>query len=511
MILGRVAAGVVALVLSIGSDGALAQKSADTIRIGMAGAISALSTYHDSTPVSHFLAPALFDTLIAFDERANTYRPLLATSWTRIDPRTLEFEIRGDATWHDGTPVDVDDAVYTLDWLSDPATRLHLEYQWDWIDHVEKLSHTRLRLIAKRPTPYDLARLAMHIPILPEHKHGQLLSERPYFGRTPVGSGPYRFVSLDHNQATVTRNDTYRHGGTVKPMPKIANLEIRAGWTFEDRVPEWRAGQLDLLMDADPVLADRLARERGATVTAVAGYGMLVLSFEARRSEAASARPAADARVRTALALAIDRAALGAALPADGRAPKGLCWPEQAGCGAAPAPSPYDPAAARAMLAGIGKPIDLVLSAQGATPTFIAQKIATMWRAVGVAVRVETLSPEELYIRVRDRALDAAIYPWHAGTMPDVYDTIQTVFAPNFWDLHEDPVLHALALQSHGEIDDTARREIVRRLFVDNAANTYTLPVAPLPTLIVHTPDIAIDARGRLDAAGFNVFDLAWR
>ena len=486
---------------------ASAQKSEDTIRIGMAGTIGGLSTYHDSTPASHFLSHGLYDTLIAFDERTNSYQPLLATSWKRNDDRTLEFEIRDDAKWHDGTRVDIDDVVYTLDWLSNPQTRLHLEHQWEWIDHVEKLGRTKLRLIAKRPVPYDLARLAMHIPILPEHRHGILLGEKSYFGRNPIGSGPYKFASLDHMQATVARVDTYQHGGTIKPLPKIARVQVTGGWKHPERIAEWRAGKLDVLLDADPKLAADLAKENDVRVTVVAGYGMFVLGYDARDKD----RATADARVRRALDLAIDRDAATRVLPAGARLPTGLCWREQAGCGPAPNPPKQDANAARTLLKEYGHPVEIVLAAQGATAAQIAESVAQSWRSVGVAVRIENASPEELYIRVRDNGLDAAIFPWHGGAMPDVHDTVQTFFAPNFWDLHADPALHALAAASSTAIDDATRRDGTARALALNAATGYVAPIAPMPAIAVHKPDVAIDARGRWQTAGFNILDLSWR
>jgi len=498
---------MIAGMLLLAINSACAQKSEDTIRIGMPGTIATLSIYHDSTPVSHFLSHGLFDTLIAYDERTNSYQPQIATAWKRTDDRTLEFEIRDDAKWHDGSRVDVDDVIYTLDWLSDPATRLHDEYKWDWIDHVEKLGRTKLRLIAKRPVAYDLARLAMHIPILPEHKHGILLGEKYYFGRSPIGSGPYKFVSLDHTQATVARVDSYTHGGPTKPLPKIARVQVTGGWDYAERVAEWRAGKLDLLLDADPKLAAELVKEKKALLTPVAGYGMLVLAYDARDK----GRPLGDARVRKALDLALDRDAAARVMPAGGRTPAGQCWREQAGCGAAPAPAMQNINAARALMKDYGRPVAIVLTAQGSTAAQVAERAAFSWRAIGVTVRIQAATPEEFYMRVRDHQLDAAIYPWHGGSMPDVQDTVQTLFAPGFWDLHEDSALHALAAASSAATDDAVRREVTTRALAHAAANNYMMPIAPLPTLAVHTADVAIDARGRWQTAGFNILDLSWR
>ena len=351
---------------------AAAQKSNDTIRIGMAGPLTTLSTYHDSSAASAFLGHGLFDTAIGYNERVNRYEPLLAKSWRRIDERILELEIRNDVKWHDGTSLDADDVFYTYDWLSNADTRLHLQHQWGWIDHVEKLGRTKLRLIAKQATPFDLARLAFVTPIVPEHKHGQLLGERYFFGRNPIGTGPYRLTKFEQGEVVLASTSTYRHGGEAKPVPRIAQVRLHADWKFEDRVAEFRAGALDLLLDADPAIAESLVRERGARITPVRGHGMLVLAYDTRTKN----RPLADLNIRRALDLAIDRTELRPFMSEDARAPTALCWPEQAGCGTAPALSIPDLGAARALLAQAGGQIALTLTALGPQAAAQAEVIA---------------------------------------------------------------------------------------------------------------------------------------
>ena len=106
------------------------------LRIGMPGGINSIVYYHESQPGTAILTHAVFDTLLAYDERRQAYQPLLAKTWRRVDDRTLDFDLRTDVKWHDGVALDADDVVYTLNWLGDTRTRLHMQHQRDGLSCV---------------------------------------------------------------------------------------------------------------------------------------------------------------------------------------------------------------------------------------------------------------------------------------------------------------------------------------------------------------------------------------
>src|SRR5688572_3556549 len=57
----------------------------------------------------------MYDTLIAVDYRANgKLVPGLATSWRRIDPKTIELTLRSGVLFHDGSTMTMDDVLFTF-------------------------------------------------------------------------------------------------------------------------------------------------------------------------------------------------------------------------------------------------------------------------------------------------------------------------------------------------------------------------------------------------------------
>lgn len=118
---------------------ALAQKSADTLRISVSSPMQNLDTHMDPHVTSRFFSKTVFDNLVGFDIVNKKYVPLLATSWTRIGPKTMEFTLREDVKWHDGKPFTADDVVYTINWMRAPKTRFRFKFQYGFLKNAEKI------------------------------------------------------------------------------------------------------------------------------------------------------------------------------------------------------------------------------------------------------------------------------------------------------------------------------------------------------------------------------------
>ncbi len=484
------------------------------MRLALPDTVSTLSYYHDPSPATQFLEGTVYDGLISYDLQSRSYQPLLARSWTRIDDRTIEFELRVDVKWHDDVPFDADDAVYTFNWLGDEAQNLRAHPMWSWIDHAEKLGPAKLRLIARRPTPSDLARLAFATSILPEHKHGILLHERYYFGHDPIGTGPYRALKVERAGIELQRNAAFAHGGTAKPAGAVRSFLVHAENSAAEARKRFLDGDADLVIEDSAANAATTARAMNGVATPIQGYAALVLSFDAR--ERAADTPIADDRVRHALLMAIDRdeIARGASQGALGiRLPQTLCWSEQAGCGAAPTPPSFDPTFAKQLLqeAGFGDGFGVEITAQGPQAAETARLVAKRWEAIGVTAPVIEVDEYGLLRKQKDGKIEAQIIGWPAGEMADVTRTTETFFALGETDLHNDDALHALAAASEAMMDDPVRREAIRQALEQANDSAYFAALGPYPTWIAHSPLIGIEPRGRYGVYAFSPLDLRWK
>ncbi len=144
----------------------------------------------------------VFSGLTKLDGRGDVYGDL--ADQIDLDPqgRVYTFHIRPDATWHDGKPVTPQDVLFTVRLLQDPNFPGDPEQANLWrtvtVDLPGDGKEGRVRFTLKdRFAPFlGLTTLG----ILPQHLLGGIkaedLPDQP-FNLNPVGTGPYRFLSLE--------------------------------------------------------------------------------------------------------------------------------------------------------------------------------------------------------------------------------------------------------------------------------------------------------------------------
>ena len=81
---------------------ALAQKSADTIRIAINDMFPVVDPYNFPQDEQTSFNIAVYQGLLSYDEHNGKYVNTLAKSWKRIDDKTLEFEIKDGVKFHNG-------------------------------------------------------------------------------------------------------------------------------------------------------------------------------------------------------------------------------------------------------------------------------------------------------------------------------------------------------------------------------------------------------------------------
>ncbi len=312
------------------------------VRIGVFSSDpSACDAFHAFDPESGIIYPAINDSLVYIDCEGSI-RPALAIAWRRLDPVTMEFDLRQGVRFHNGDLFTADDVVATMRAQRDPANRSpNGQGILSAIAECLKVNDYCVQIRTSFPDGMLLNRLHIGSAIYPR---SILESEGPRaFLNHPIGTGGYIFDRWDRGREIVLRRnpDHWAQAVTVDEL-RFPIMDQK------DWVDALANRQLDIALNLDPHDALRVQHTPG---------------LEMRQRDAALSQwfllrnqgPLADRRVRLALNYAVHRHLLCNVAYHGWAAPQtSLLTPGQVGHDPAIAPYPYDPDYARILLREAG-------------------------------------------------------------------------------------------------------------------------------------------------------------
>jgi peptide/nickel transport system substrate-binding protein len=236
--------------------------------------------------------------------------PMLARSWSRRDSVTLVFQLDPRARWQDGVPVTSRDVLFAFARARDPAIAPKLATLTQHIAAVEADGDRRVIIRFTHPYAEQLYDATFHVAPVPAHLLGQLPPDqlaRSPFADHPVGDGPYRWVRRVPGEFIELAADTAFFLG----RPGIDRVIIRSATDPDARLNLLLSGQADAMDNVPPPLSNlqRVAADPAVRLVPVPSstIGFLLFNQRARRDSTRPHPILADADVRRALVLALDR------------------------------------------------------------------------------------------------------------------------------------------------------------------------------------------------------------
>jgi oligopeptide transport system substrate-binding protein len=340
---------------------------------------------------SAVVAAQLFETLTTFDVNL-VLRPALASSWdVSTDGRQVVFHLRPSLAFSDGSALTAEDVVRSWLRLIDPARPSPLVSLV--LDVKGVLGFLRGQITNPdevgihadgSDVVIDLDRPGADFPsIVASPTFGvvpRFDCASPVLGQCGVSSGGYTVAAASDEELTLAANTQYWAG-----TPAIGTLHLVMDYGGRSPVEVFEDGDVDYTgiasNDATWITFDS---SLGPSLRQTASLSLTYLGFDTTR------RPFNDARVRRAVAMAVDwqrNATLStyADVPADSMVPPAI--PGRTAQASVPA---HDPEAARALLAEAGYPggtgFPSVVLGGGAFDEAIA---ADLKRELGITVRRE--------------------------------------------------------------------------------------------------------------------------
>ncbi len=153
--------------------------------------------------VSQRIDRLLFNGLVKRDLQMNLNGDL-AEKWENPDPLTYVFHLKPGIKFHDGRPLTSKDVKATLEFMMNPANKSPKRGAFTMIASIDAPSPEIVTFHLKEPYAsflWNLERSA--VGIVPADAGSD-------FGRNPIGTGPFKFVSQAQDEAVVLeRNENY--------------------------------------------------------------------------------------------------------------------------------------------------------------------------------------------------------------------------------------------------------------------------------------------------------------
>ena len=264
--------------------------------------VSLAPVWFDPADVSGIITPfmvlyALHDAMVKLMP-GQSPAPSLAEAWSASeDGLTYDFTLRQGTLFHNGDPVTAEDVKFSFERYRGASHDLMMER----VAAVEIPDARHVRFKLKRPWPDFLTFYASATAagwIVPK-KYVEKVGDEG-FKKTPIGAGPYKFVSFNPGVELVLEAfDQYWR----KP-PGVKRLVFKVIPDESTRLAALKRGEIDIAYSIRGELAEELRRTPGLTLKPAVVQGVFCLYFPDQWDPKS---PWHDERVRRAASLAIDR------------------------------------------------------------------------------------------------------------------------------------------------------------------------------------------------------------
>jgi peptide/nickel transport system substrate-binding protein len=384
-------------------------------------------------PAALTVAMALFDPLIRLDHEGR-FRPYLAESLTPNESYDVwTLQLRPGVLFHDGTALD----AAALKWNFDNLHKRPGSVTFGSIRDVD-----RMEIVDPLTVKYYLTRSVVPFPDMLSRGVGwpvsptavQLHGEEA--GLYPVGTGPFRLVNWRRDdRLELVRNEHYWRAG----LPYLDAITFRPLPDEDARLASLISGDMDAIQTLRQHIVDRMRRMSGIHLYEQIGNSSGSAIFNTQRP------PLDDARVRRALAYALDQEALVEVLGGRGISPvqtqyfsrdsvwyserAAQAWPQrdQQRARALYAEYANDPHRSDGLSPGAPVAFELMCLPEQSLVD-LAQMYQALWRAVGFEVRLRQVEQATQIQRVISG--DYMSTCWRTSNEQDPFIILNNDFGP---------------------------------------------------------------------------------
>jgi peptide/nickel transport system substrate-binding protein len=387
----------------------------------------------------------VYESLVWRDEQ---YRlePGLALSWQAIDARTWRFKLRPNVKFHDGTPFTADDVVFSIERVMGPTSQR--AFQLKGVTAAKKVDDLTVDISLATPDA-----------VLPEKffligmmskawciKHGVEKAQdfngkqETYAVRNANGTGPFRLERFEPDTRTLLKAHPQWWGRSDKRTGNVDEVSFVSIKTDATRLAALSSGEIDLVLDPPFQDVERLKTEPQITVLQVPDLGQQYFTFDQARDELIAGdvkdrNPFKDKRVRQAVYHAINVDLIVKKVLRGQGTPTGAYLSSRID-GVPPELDqrlPYDPKAAKALLAQAGYPNGFAVTLDCVNIAYrenVCQAATAMLAQVGIRTTLRSSATNQFFPKLSQATASFIEFGWTPTT--DAWASLNALF--HTWD-----------------------------------------------------------------------------
>jgi peptide/nickel transport system substrate-binding protein len=425
--------------------------------------------------------------------------PALATSWKQTSPTVWRFELRKGVQFHDGKPFTADDVLFSF--ARTQADGSDMKSYTNDLKEVRKINDYTVEIETKSPFPI-LPDVISLVYIMSKRWCEENQATRPVDRRKGIenaasfranGTGPFRLRERQPNvRTTFVRNGNY-WGKIDGNLQEVVFTPIGNDAT---RVAALLSGEVDVMEPVPVQDIDRVNASPNAKVMVGPELRTIFLGMDQKRDEllyssVKGKNPFKDKRVRQAFYEAIDIEGIQKTVMRGASKPTALMvGPGINGFDAAQNKRlPYDPEAAKKLLADAGYPSGFEVTMNCPNDRYvndarICQTVAANLSRIGVKINLAAETKGTYFPKILRRDTSFYLLGWTPGTY-DAHNALNALMAcpddkgTGQFNLGSycNPKVDQLTRAIQSETDKSKRAAMIKEAFELHSADVGHLPL----------------------------------
>lgn len=428
--------------------------------------------------VNIWVLMSIYDQLIKVADNGLDLAPSLAEKWdTSADGLTFTFHLRQGVKFSDGTPMTVDDIIYSLNRAKTTKGTGDWTFTYEAVKEIKSTDPNTVVITLSKPWAPFLADIAMFNSSIISQAFAKKVGEDKLVEQT-MGTGPFALKAWNKAQNLVlVKNTHYWQPG----LPKVDQITLNVVPDSNSRVLQVKGGQVDGIIGQNDIAFNTVQDLQSQSNLNLQKFTSTYNNFIVINTRDA---PLSDVKLRQALNYATDKQALiktilyGQAEVSNSFMPNGaLFWnKDQTGY-------PFDVNKAKDLMAQSQSPngVSLTMDTLGGNQLQLqlATALKSMWQAIGVNLDILQLEQGVATANYRSNKFQLRLSGW-TNDIIDPDELVSYAILPetnqNYHTGWQNQQAIDLANQGRAELDPNKRRQIyyqIQQIHMNDAPFIY--------------------------------------